>query len=191
MTEGYSFFAQNGAVYATQWTTPSGWDTMTDTQKVTALEAMFTSSVTPVMAVQNCTVEAQCETVPLWSWSTVKRVDIARHEAKVTTNFEYAKVVSEDLFKYILNPHVETSTGGSVTSPLLSNGVSIADTTDLYRFVFKMRIPSTDGTKALVVYVTDLVFSNLPLGGELGEWVKLNLEGEGADEVIKIETISS
>ena len=169
----YSFFAQNGTV-----------SVCTDT---TATSPTYTA----VMAVQNCSFELQFEANDLYSWGTVKRVATARHEAKVTTNFEYAKVVSEDLFKYILNPHVETSQGGSVTSPLLANGVSIADTTDLYRFVFKMRIPSTDGTKALTVYVTDLVFSNLPLGGELGEWVKLNLEGEGADEVIKIETISS
>lgn len=174
MTDTYSFFAQNGAVYNIDL--PTDFDPSSTTKGWEYLLNSF-STAQAVAAVQNCTVETQFESNDLYAWSTVTRVDTARHEAKVSVNFEYCKFLADDWFKYILDPSSTAS---------LSTGVSIADTTDLHRFAFMMKIPSTNKQKDLIVVVSDVYFTNLPLGGELGEWVRLNLEGYGANCYTKI-----
>lgn len=129
-----------------------------------------------VMAVQNCSIEFQAEANDLYGWSSIKRVDSARHEAKVNVTLEYAQILTEDFFKYILNP--------SAGSTELATGVSIADTTSHKMFTVHVTIPSSDGS-VLDITATEVYFINLPFTGELGEWVKMNLEGHGADMIIK------
>lgn len=160
----YSFFAQNGTV-----------SVATDTSSASP-------TYTAVMAVQNCSFELQFEANDLYSWGTVKRVATARHEAKVNVTLEYAKILDEDFFKYILNP--------SAGSTALATGVSIADTTNQHMFNVKAEIPDTTGTKKMVIEATDVYFSNLPFSGDLGEWVKMNLEGHGADLKVSIVSIT-
>lgn len=174
MTDTYSFFAQNGAIYNIDL--PTDFDPSSTTKGWDYLLTQF-QNAQAVAAVQNCTVETQFESNDLYSWSTVTRVDTARHEAKVTVNLEYCKFLADDWFKYILDPSSTAS---------LSTGVSIADTTDLHRFAFMMKIPSTNKQKDLIVVVSDVYFTNLPIGGDLGEWVRLNLEGHGANCFTKV-----
>lgn len=71
-----TYFAQNGTVYI-------------DTGD---------GNETEVLAVQNCTIEVQMEANDLYGWSTIKRVDSARHEAKVNVTIEYANILTEDFF---------------------------------------------------------------------------------------------
>lgn len=150
-----TYFAQNGTVYI-------------DTGD---------GNETEVLAVQNCTIEVQMEANDLYGWSTIKRIDSARHEAKVNVTIEYANILSEDFFKYILDP--------SANATALATGVSIADTTSHHFFKIHVVIPSTDGSQELDLTVEDVYFVNLPFTGELGEWVKMNLEGHGADVIVK------
>lgn len=174
MTDTYSFFAQNGAIFNIDL--PSDFDPSSTTKGWDYLLTQF-QNAQAVAAVQNCTVETQFESNDLYSWSTVTRVDCARYEAKVNVNLEYCKFLADDWFKYILDPSSTAS---------LTTGVSIADTTDLHRFALMMKIPSTNKQKDLIVVVTDVYFNSLPLGGEIGEWVRMNLEGHGANCFTKI-----
>lgn len=150
-----TYFAQNGTVYI---------DTGDGTE-------------TEVLAVQNCTIEVQMEANDLYGWGSIKRVASARHEAKVNVTIEYANILTEDFFKYILDP--------SAGATGLATGVSIADTTSHHYFKIRAVIPSSDNLYDLDILAEDVYFVNLPFTGELGEWVKMNLEGHGADVVVK------
>lgn len=150
-----TYFAQNGTVYI-------------DTGDGAEIE---------VLAVQNCSIELQMEANDLYGWSSIKRFASARHEAKVNVTIEYANILTEDFFKYILDPNAG--------STALASGVSLADTTSHHYFTIRAVIPSSDGTYDLELTAEDVYFVNLPFSGELGEWVKMNLEGHGANVTVK------
>ena len=133
---------------------------------------------TEVLAVQNCSFELQMEANDLFGWGSIKRVASARHEAKVNVTIEYANILTEDFFKHILDP--------SAGATALATGVSVADTTSHHYFKIHAVIPSSDNTYDLDITAEDVYFVNLPFSGELGEWVKMNLEGHGANIIVKV-----
>lgn len=111
------------------------------------------------------------EHVPLYGWGTIRRVAVAKHSQKIQVKIGSMKfnpgVAAGSLpwWSYVSNP----SSGGTTAED--TNSVKLFDI-DAY-FTFE------DG-QVLHGTVGSVYFPNIPFRAAEGQWIKLDVAGEGA-----------
>jgi hypothetical protein len=117
------------------------------------------------------------EHVPLYGWGSILRQNVAKHTAKVSVKVGYMKIdpaatTTAAWQFFILNP----STATANTSGLLEDGSNEGNTVKLFTivsdFVFESGV-TLRGT------VSNVYFPNFPMKAAEGQWVKVDMTGEG------------
>ena len=120
--------------------------------------------------IKDVEITVSCDHVPLYGWGSTRRVAVAKHQEKVAVKVGSMK----------FNPAVGTSPAAWVfiTSPLSGNGTN-DDTNTVKLFQVDANFTFEDG-QILHGTVYDVFFPNLPFKANEGQWMKLDLTGEGA-----------
>ena len=124
--------------------------------------------------VKDVEITPSAEHVNLYGWGSIKRVAVAKHSAKVAVKIGYMKldpaVTGATAFQfYILNPTASTSPSGAME-----------DTNSVKLFTITANFMFESGTNLLGT-VKDVYFPNFPLKAAEGQWVKVDMVGEGSD----------
>jgi hypothetical protein len=133
------------------------------------------SGATPALsafaAIKDVELTVSADHVPLYGWGSIFRVAVAKHQQKVSIKVGSMK----------FNPAV---TGSSIafwsfiTNPT-SGGQTNEDTNVVKTFTIDAYFTFEDG-QILHGTVYDVYFPNLPFRANEGQWVKLDVSGEGA-----------
>lgn len=121
--------------------------------------------------VKDVELTVSADHVPLWGWGSIRRVAVAKHQEKVSVKIGSMKFnpaisgASIAWWSYITNP---TSGGGT---DLDTNTVKTFDIDAFFTF--------EDG-QVLHGTVSSVYFPSLPFRANEGQWVKLDVSGEGA-----------
>jgi len=113
--------------------------------------------------------------VPLYGWGTIRRVAVAKHSEKVAVKIGSMKfnpsvaLASPAWWSFVTFGPGATPSGTAVNTD--TNRVKLFDITATYVF--------EDG-QILKGTVYDVYFPNLPLRASEGQWVKLDMSGEGS-----------
>lgn len=156
---------------------------MTATAEVSFFANVGTLTVTPVgvtgatattvAVIKDIEVDFSAEHVGLWGWGTTKRVAVARHTVKIPVKVGFASfnpdvTTTKWWAWYILHP-LGTSTMGDV---------STTNTVQLFTIVANWT--GSDGSTILKGTVSEVYFKNLPIKATEGQWMKVDLQGEGS-----------
>lgn len=122
--------------------------------------------------VKDVELTVSAEHVPLYGWGSIQRVAVAKHTEKVSVKIGSMK----------FNPAVS---GGStvawwswITAPS-DGGATNTDTNVVKLFEVEATFTFEDG-QILKGTVHDVYFPSLPFRASEGQWVKLDVTGEGA-----------
>jgi hypothetical protein len=126
---------------------------------------------TAFSAIQNVKIEPRFEISKAFGWGSIFRFGAAQYNFEVDVSIEWIKwdpTTSCWIGNYFLN----TAGGGTVknTNTPVSFSVVVSWT-------------NTGGTM-MKLEISDVVFKNMPIDAKMGEWVRVNLEGSGANIVI-------
>ncbi len=129
-----------------------------------ATPAQFT-----VMIIKDIEITAGAEHVPLFGWGTIRRQAVARHTGKVGVRIGFAKFLPKaaNWLFYINDP---ASGSGTLT-----------DTNTVKTFTVVVTLDNEAApNETLTITVYDVYFSNFPLKAAEGQWMRVDLDGEGA-----------
>jgi hypothetical protein len=124
--------------------------------------------------VKDVELTVSAEHVPLYGWGSILRQGIAKHSLKVAVKIGYCK----------FNP--VCSGGGTAAEWFFSIGASpnvipdgtIVDTNAVHLFDVDAEFVGEDGVK-LHALITDVYYPDLPLKASEGQWVRIDMSGEG------------
>jgi len=136
---------------------------------VTGLGTGFTSSTT-LGVVKDVEVTWSAEHVPLYGWGATTRQAVARHSEKVTVKIGWCKF---DPTKTSWFPMAIMKTGA------VPDGTSTA-TNAVRLFTVVALFTMEDGT-LMRGTVNNVFFPDFPIKAAEGQWVKVELSGEGTD----------
>ena len=125
--------------------------------------------------IKDCDLTWSAEHVPLYGWGTIKRVAVAKHSQKVTVKIGYMKfdpVKSTGWMWHALSTYTEATATWST-----SNG-SITDTNAVKLFNIRAKWTLESGA-ILQGKVTNVYFPDIPLKASEGQWVRVDMTGEG------------
>jgi hypothetical protein len=130
-------------------------------------------TVLTLAVVKDVEVTTSFEHVPLYGWGSISRVAVAKHTAKVAVKIGWMKFApavtgsgASPWFPFwILNPTAGTGT------------VSDTNTVKLFKVIVKFQNENGD---YLVATVDNVYFPNFPLKMTEGQWMKVDLTGEGS-----------
>lgn len=125
---------------------------------------------TGLAVVKDIEIDASSEHVPLWGWGSIRRVAVARHSGKVSVKIGYMKFnpAASTILAYIMNP-LGTSAGA----------MEYTNVNDVKLFVVTFKITNEDGD-VLTGTVHDVYFPGFPMKASEGQWMKMDLSGEGS-----------
>jgi len=130
-------------------------------------------AVVDLGVVKDVELTVSSEHVPLYGWGSILRQNVAKHSAKVSVKVGYMKVdpvatTTAAWQFFILNPGTATAntTGSLEETNLVKLFTIVAD------FVFESGV-TLRGT------VSNVYFPNFPLKAAEGQWVKVDMTGEG------------
>jgi hypothetical protein len=119
--------------------------------------------------VKDVELTVSAEHVPLFGWGSILRQAVARHTAKTAVKIGYMK----------LDPTVTTGWQFSMMRPAGATGV-LDDVNTVKTFTIVADFVFESGT-TLRGTVTGVYFPAFPLKAAEGQWVKVDMTGEGAD----------
>ena len=164
MTSSFAF--ANKGVLTVAGATPTGW----------------TGGATPLWAtigvVKDVEITVSAEHVNLYGWGSIKRQAVAKHSAKVAVKVGFMKLdplltntsASSFVF-FILNPSAVTTPSGLLED---TNTVKLFNITANFLF---------ESGENLLGTVKNVYFPNFPLKASEGQWLKVDMTGEGSDVV--------
>lgn len=121
--------------------------------------------------VKDVELTVSADHVPLYGWGTIYRVAVAKHTEKVSVRVGSMK----------FNPAISGSSiawWSYITNPT-SGGGSNEDTNTVKLYNIEATFTFEDG-QVLRGKVYNVYFPNLPFRANEGQWVKLDMSGEGA-----------
>lgn len=135
---------------------------------VTVVGADSTPSVTSFAVVKDLELTVSADHVPLYGWGSIFRVDVKKHQQKVAVKVGSMK----------FNPGAASAWWAYITNPT-SGGSTNLDTNAVKLFNITAKFTFEDG-QILSGTVYNVYFPNFPLRASEGQWVKLDMSGEGA-----------
>lgn len=130
-------------------------------------------ATTTFAVVKDVEVTVSADHVPLYGWGSIKRVAVARHSAKVSVKIGAAKFGLNTGSGPSLPFWIVSPSAGAVTS-------SMEDTNTVRLFTLTWKFVGEDAGTVQAV-VSNVYFPNFPLKATEGQWMQLNLDGEGSD----------
>ena len=128
-------------------------------------------TVTTCGVVKDVELTVSAEHVPLYGWGSILRQGVAKHSLKVSVKIGWVK----------FDPYVG-ATGGWIfsigASPAITADGTWTDTNAVHMFDVNALFTFEDGTK-LNAEITDVYFPDLPMKASEGQWVRLDMAGEG------------
>lgn len=125
--------------------------------------------------VKDVELNVSADHVPLWGWGSIFRVAVAKHQQKVQIKVGSMK----------FNPGVGTGASlpwwSYITDPT-SGGTGNLDTNTVKLFDIDAYFTFEDG-QVLHGTVKNVYFPSLPFRANEGQWVKLDVSGEGASVI--------
>lgn len=120
----------------------------------------------PVGVVKDVEVTVSAEHVPLFGWGSIRRKGVARHSGKVGVKIGSAKFkpATGNWLFYISDPASGTGT--------------LTDVNDVKLFDITVTFKSEDG-ETLTALIEDVYFPSFPMKASEGQWIRLDLDGEG------------
>ena len=124
-----------------------------------------------LFVVKDVEVTVSAEHVPLFGFGSIRRQAVARHTGKVGVKIGFAKFkpASTNWLFFIADP---VSGSGSLTDV---NDVKLFDVV----VVFKNEAGTPPANETLTATITDVYFPNFPMKAAEGQWIRLDLDGEG------------
>ena len=124
--------------------------------------------------VKDVELTVSADHVPLYGWGSTFRVAVAKHQQKVSVKVGSMK----------FNPYIAGASPawyGLITAPSAGSTGSLTneDTNTVKLFNIIARFTFEDG-QVLQGTVYNVYFPNLPLRASEGQWMKLDMSGEGA-----------
>jgi hypothetical protein len=125
-------------------------------------------SAFPVGVVKDIEITVSAEHVPLFGFASIQRKGVARHSGKVGVRIGFAKFkpASGNWLFYIADPVGGT---GALTDV---NTVKLFDVTVTFT-------NEASPNETLTALIQDVYFTNFPMKAAEGQWIRLDLEGEG------------
>lgn len=159
----------------------AGWDKAVGTAgRVVTVPSAITSTDTDsgLGVVKDAEITWSAEHVPLYGWGSTKRQAVAKHSQKVAVKIGWVKfdpIVTTGWQFYMLGTASSAGTWSSPTGVVTdTNAVKLFNVTALWTM--------EDGRKLLGT-VTNVFFPDMPLKAAEGQWVKVDMSGEGDDIV--------
>ena len=145
---------------------------------ITIVGADAVPTVVTVGVVKDVDLTWSAEHVPLYGWGTIKRVAVAKHSQKVTVKVGYAKFDPVKTTGWMWHA-LSTCSAAGVWSA--STGV-VTDTNAVKLFNIVATWTLESGVK-LAGTVSNVYFPDIPLKASEGQWVRVDMTGEGDDIV--------
>jgi hypothetical protein len=115
------------------------------------------------------------EHVPLYGWGSVKRQAVAKHTAKVSVKIGFAKFDPATSSTIWFPFYAISPTAGAVTSLM-------EDTNTVKLFDVTITLVNEEASaKTLTIVAKNVYFPSIPLKASEGNWVRVDLDGEGSD----------
>lgn len=136
-----------------------------------------TGGVKPTTAtlgvVKDVEITLSAEHVPLYGWGSIKRQGVAKHSMKVAVKVGWVKFdpVKTTGWQFSWGAIPGADATGSITD---SNLVHLFDITATFTM--------EDG-QILKATITDVFFPDFPLKASEGQWIRIDMSGEGKDVV--------
>lgn len=125
--------------------------------------------------VKDVEINWQVEHVPLYGWGSIKRQAMARHSLKVAVKVGYCKFAPNASGTgtpwwafYIIAP----------TDGITASGTT--DTNTVKYFDIEALFTGENGD-TMQAKITNVAFTNFPMRASEGQWMKVDLDGEGDD----------
>ena len=140
---------------------------------VTGFLPAATPTVITLAVVKDVEVTTSFEHVPLYGWGSITRQAVAKHTAKVAVKVGWMKA----------SPSVSGS-GASpwfpfwINHPTAGSG-AIEDTNTVKLFTVTVKFVNESG-EFLLATIANVYFPNFPLKMTEGQWMKVDLSGEGS-----------
>lgn len=121
-----------------------------------------------LFVVKDVEVTVSAEHVPLFGWGSIQRKAVARHTGKVSVKIGWAKFkpAAQNWLFYIGDP---VSGTGALTD---------TNTVKLFDVVVKF-VNEASPNETLTATIQDVYFPNFPMKASEGQWVRLDMDGEG------------
>lgn len=120
--------------------------------------------------VKDVELTVSADHVPLFGWGSIRRVAVAKHQEKVSIKVGSMK----------FNPSISSSIAWwtYITAPVSGAGTN-EDTNVVKLFDIDAYFTFEDG-QILHGTVSNIFFANLPFRASEGQWIKLDMSGEGS-----------
>lgn len=120
-------------------------------------------------------IVVSAEHVPLYGWGSIKRQAVAKHSAKVSVKIGFAKFDPETSSTIWFPFYAVSPTAGAVTS-------AMEDTNTVKLFDVTITLTNEEtAAKTLTIVAKNVYFPNIPIKASEGNWVRVDLDGEGSD----------
>jgi hypothetical protein len=141
---------------------------------ITVLGTSSTPTVITLAVVKDVEITTSFEHVPLYGWGSIKRQAVAKHSAKVSVKVGFMK----------FSPAVATGTGSPwfpfwINRPSDGTG-TLEDTNTVKLFTVTANFINESGENLLAT-ISNVYFPNFPLKMSEGQWMRVDLDGEGND----------
>ncbi|WP_457556321.1 hypothetical protein [Candidatus Pyrohabitans sp.] len=135
----------------------------------------YIDSSSAAIVAKGVEINGEFELVPLYGQDSIVRADIARKNFKVTVRIRYAKFTGELLGAIAGTETADTDIDGNAATGRTQISVTDSNTVPL----FDLWATVSNGSDTFKAKVTNIAFSNLPFNLPEGEWIQLDLQGEG------------
>jgi len=141
---------------------------------ITVVGTSDSPAVVTLAVVKDVEINTTAEHVPLYGWGSIKRQAVARHSAKVSVKVGFMKFA----------PSVSGSSASPwfpfwSLNPTAGTG-TLEDTNTVKLFTVTANFLNEAGENLLAT-VSNVYFPNFPLKASEGQWVRVDLDGEGSD----------
>ena len=129
-------------------------------------------TVVTLGVVKDVELTISAEHVPLYGWGTILREGVAKHSLKVAVKIGWCKF---DSFVGATGDAWFLDIGAS---PAVAHDGAWVDTNAVHLFDINAQFTGEDGVH-LNAEITGIYFPDLPLKASEGQWVRVDLSGEG------------
>jgi hypothetical protein len=126
---------------------------------------------TEIAIVKDVEITTSAEHVPLYGWGSIARQAVAKHSLKIAVKIGFVK----------WNPAIVSGAGATLPFGIYgaTPGYSINDTNTVNLYSIKATFTFEDG-QVLTGVIHNVFFPDFPIKASEGQWVRLDLSGEGA-----------
>jgi len=133
--------------------------------------------------VKDIEITVSAEHVNLYGWGSIKRQAVAKHSAKVAVKIGYVKFdpIKTTGWQMLAWSQTNGTTPGTAGTLVDTNYVPLFTVVGLFQF--EAGVSGSPAEQKLYATVSGVYFPNFPLKTAEGQWMKVDMVGEGSDVV--------